>query len=439
MTDSVKMKSSIKHRPGIRIRSAANTVISALSGILAATLIVYGGYALYDNFYIQNQAFASSRAMLEYKPVILEDEEVPLAGSSLLTSINKDYRAWVTLDDTNIDYPVVQGPNDLYYASHDIYKETSLTGSIYLAADSSADLSDNYNIIYGHHMDNEAMFGGLDRYKDADYFKTHRSGSLIGGEKIYDLNVFAVISTDAYENIVYSTGNRDLSTIKEYVKMHSIQLDAETMDAAEKILVFSTCASAQTNGRLVILAAMTSDEEQGTTAAAVQEDPAENTPAGTDEIALNQTEETVIEEPQVPLARFTEVFRPSGSSFTGGSWALADLVSAVLTVYLLIPVLHLRDKYSRTRLMKNYRGEGSTLKKYNRRFMACISLEAMLAVAAVILFLLTEDMRNPMTLIDQWTLPHLVILAATAAADKHLLRGSRKDLARQADLLRAQA
>ncbi|MBQ1285981.1 MAG: class B sortase, partial [Lachnospiraceae bacterium] len=189
-----------------------------LAGLLAAALIIYSGYVLYDTFYIQKNA-GNSWELVELKAQVMEDIDdgtSPTAGS--LAEINKDFRAWLTIYDTNIDYPVMQGKNDLYYSSHDIYQKSSLTGSIYLAAQSSSDFSDNYNIVYGHHMDHKILFGGLDSFKDQDYFSSHKSGMLIAGNVIYDLEMFAVITTDAYEEAVYTVGNRDLTSLIAFIK-----------------------------------------------------------------------------------------------------------------------------------------------------------------------------------------------------------------------------
>ena len=103
--------------------------VTLMSGLLAAVLILYSGYVLYDTFSIEQSAASSAWDLLRYKPEIIEDADVPLSTSSL-AEINQDYRAWLTVYDSSIDYPVMQGGDDLYYASHDIYKRSSLTGAI---------------------------------------------------------------------------------------------------------------------------------------------------------------------------------------------------------------------------------------------------------------------------------------------------------------------
>ena len=175
--------------------------VTLMSGLLAAILIIYSGYVLYDTFSTEQKATSSAWDLLQFKPEIFEDGKVPLSAGDL-AAINKDYRFWLTVFDTAIDYPVVQGENDLYYASHDIYHQPSLTGAIYLAAGNSPDFSDSYNVIYGHHMDSGAMFGGLDKMKG------NETGVIIAKDAIYDVEFFAVVNTDAYESKIYGVGNR---------------------------------------------------------------------------------------------------------------------------------------------------------------------------------------------------------------------------------------
>ena len=138
-----------------------NAMVSLLSGLLASVLILYSGYVLYDSFSTEYKAYSSSWDLLKYKPEVKDAE--PSQGADMLAKINEDYRAWLTVYDTSIDYPVLQGTNDYYYAYHDIYRNNSLTGAIYMAAGNARDFSDTYNVIYGHHMDNGAMFGALDK------------------------------------------------------------------------------------------------------------------------------------------------------------------------------------------------------------------------------------------------------------------------------------
>ena len=244
--------------------TAGNSMVSLAAGLLAGVLVLYSGYVIYDTFDTQYKAYSSAWDLLKYKPELIDNSEVPMTGS-MLESINEDYRAWLTVYDSNIDYPVMQGPNDLYYASHDIYKNSSLTGAIYLAASNTGDLSDSYNLVYGHHMSNKAMFGALDEYRTQAYFDSHRKGIIVGSSGAYDIEFFAVVNTDAYENRIYTVGNR-AKEVLDFLRSGGtggvglgtsvLFFDEEVAKKADKIVALSTCADANTNGRLVVFGRM---------------------------------------------------------------------------------------------------------------------------------------------------------------------------------------
>ena len=416
-----------------------------LAGLLAAALIIYSGYVLYDTFYIQKNA-GNSWELVELKAQVMEDIDdgtSPTAGS--LAEINKDFRAWLTIYDTNIDYPVMQGENDLYYSSHDIYQKSSLTGSIYLAAQSSSDFSDNYNIVYGHHMDHKILFGGLDSFKDQDYFSSHKSGMLIAGNVIYDLEMFAVITTDAYEEAVYTVGNRDLTSLIAFIKDHAVQFDEEAANAS-KIIAFSTCESTETNGRLVVFAKMVqrgSEEEKPQGNPVITENGNTPDPTGTPEdgttLGGGKTDVTVIEDAASPLANMVNKFQPTGGSYGNRAWALINLVCVILTLYLLFPLARIKGKINRVKTMRKINeleedknsteasDAGKWIKRFRTRLVTGFALESIIAIGAVIIFLLTENMHLPMVLIDKWTPFMLLILLMSWITDLFLVRNRTKE------------
>ena len=254
-----------KTRDGVlTVLKMGGGLVSFLSGLLALVLILYSGYVLYDSLAIEVSAFSSNSDVLKYKPSMLA-EPAGEQGPSL-EQVNKDYRAWITVKDTLLDYPIVQSTNDLYYASHDVYKNGSQTGAIYLAARNKPNFTDSYNILYGHHMANGAMFGALDKYVNENYFNGHKTAVLkTKSGDVYDITFFAIITTDAYESRVYRVGNRASDVISFLsgdrsgdvgVGTNVLVYDAETARTAYKIIALSTCANAASNGRLVLFGRM---------------------------------------------------------------------------------------------------------------------------------------------------------------------------------------
>ena len=283
-----------------RVAQHGNTLLSVLFGLLAAVLILYSGYILYDTVYTENNA-STPIDLLKYRPEIIDNGASPDTGSDVLAEINKDYRAWLTMYNTAIDYPVVQGADDLYYATHDIYKNASLTGSIYFAAGNAPDVTDSYNVIYGHHMDNGAMFGGLDLFVGQDYFNANREGLLVTTKGVFDLRTFAFIDTDAYENKIYDVGDR-MTDVLSFLREMKAQsdgktvvhfLDESTLQGAEQIVALSTCRDAATNGRLVLFATMTRRNLMTITASSIDA-VYDGQPHKPDDIKVNYEDDTTV-------------------------------------------------------------------------------------------------------------------------------------------------
>ena len=193
-------------------------VLFAASLLLGLVLVVFGGYSIYEQLYTQNRAFATSG--------INTKEVYTIEAQEKLALVSKDYRATLTIDNTQINYPVMQGNDDLYYANHTSEGEMSLTGAIYMAAGNKSDLSDDYIVIYGHHMDRSglkkeaAMFGDLDKFLDKDFFDSNPGGKFATPNGTYNLELWAVVITDAYENEVYAAGTQTLDKVVEYVNKY---------------------------------------------------------------------------------------------------------------------------------------------------------------------------------------------------------------------------
>ncbi len=256
-----------KKDPVIRALNIGSGFVSFCSTLLAIVLILYSGYVLYDNLAIEVSAFSSNSDVLKYKPSAMAQPDSPS-----LSEINPDYRAWITVHAKTgqpaspIDYPIVQGKDDLYYASRDVYGKMSLTGAIYLAAGNKPDFSHSYNLLYGHHMDNGAMFGSLDKFRDKDYFEGHKTATVTGKDgTIYDVTFFALATTDAYEDQIYTVGDR-MKEVRSFLtgdRDHDTGLgttvlhyDRSAAAGMTKMIALSTCVGTDTNGRLVLFGKM---------------------------------------------------------------------------------------------------------------------------------------------------------------------------------------
>ena len=214
--------------------------------ILCVLLLLIGAYTCYDDYMLFYHA--QDKSLLKYKPGLNQTTD----GEGTTPFVD-GYVAWLTIDDTSIDYPVMQGVDNSTFLNMDPYGDYSLSGSIFLDSRNASDFSDNYNLLYGHHMENKYMFGALDDFLKKSFFDSHRSGELIvvsGKETTYKLNIIGVMDTTS-KAAAFEPGEKDITY--DYVKENS-QIYCEPTDPNNRILAMSTCQSAETTGRLIVFA-----------------------------------------------------------------------------------------------------------------------------------------------------------------------------------------
>ena len=163
-----------------------------------------------------------------------------------LREINPDTAAWLTIDGTHIDHPVVRSRDNFDYLDRGFDGRFYAGGTLFLDMDNS-DLSDAYCIIHGHHMAGGAMFGDLERFLDEDFFERNGSGVILTPEYDYDIEVFAAGVFDAYDRKVYRAGK---TFMYEYVEesVHNLREGSPY----DHVLALSTCTDDMTDNRTVV-------------------------------------------------------------------------------------------------------------------------------------------------------------------------------------------
>ena len=171
---------------------------------------------------------------------------------------SEDAVAWLTVDDTRIDYPVMQGKTNAEYLNKDPYGEFSLSGSIFLDNRNDKTFSDPYSLLYGHHMEYGAMFGALDEYKDKSYFEAHRTGLLTvtNGDE-YNIRFFAACKAQATEKVIFDPPKSNNQALLDYLNEHAFIYDPSEVSAGLKLIALSTCQSAESHERMIVFGVLT--------------------------------------------------------------------------------------------------------------------------------------------------------------------------------------
>lgn len=144
----------------------ANSLLSAVIVLFLVVAGAYSAYALWDNMQVYASVDDIQSQLLKYKPTPGEDNGPTFEE---LRAINPDVCAWITLDGTKIDYPVLQGEDNLTYINKDVYGNFALAGSIFLDSNCDRSFQEKYSLLYGHHMAEHKMFGDLDLYESRNF------------------------------------------------------------------------------------------------------------------------------------------------------------------------------------------------------------------------------------------------------------------------------
>ncbi len=144
-----------------------------LIDIILLMLIVIFIYSSYNVFmWIKSDFKLKNLEKGLYKDVVTITNNEKKANISVdfekLKEINPDIIGWIKIDDTNINYPILQGKTDEYYLKRDIYGSYNLSGSIFVYSNVDKYFNEENTVIYGHNMKNQRMFAHLEKVYNGD-------------------------------------------------------------------------------------------------------------------------------------------------------------------------------------------------------------------------------------------------------------------------------
>lgn len=176
---------------------------------------------------------------------------------------NKKLIGWLKIDDTNIDYPVMQTDDNEYYLDHNYNQEYDKNGSIFLDYNCSVYPRSTNMIVYGHHMKSGNMFGNLQKYAKESYYKKH---SMITFDTIYEkaqYEVMYVFRSQVYNDndivfkyyqFIEANSQTEFDSYMQEMSKLSLYDTGVTAQYGDSLLTLSTCDSSQTDGRFVVVA-----------------------------------------------------------------------------------------------------------------------------------------------------------------------------------------
>lgn len=172
---------------------------------------------------------------------------------------NNDTVGWVKIEDTNIDYPVMQTKdNPNYYLRKNFYKEYSISGTPYISEQCDITNSENL-IIYGHNIKGNKMFADLEKYKQKEFYNDHKIIKFYTLNEFAEYEIIAVFKTNVDTGFKYYKfcDLKDKNTFEMFINKCfelSIYKISANVNYGDKFITLSTCEYSQNNGRLVVVA-----------------------------------------------------------------------------------------------------------------------------------------------------------------------------------------
>jgi len=241
------------HSVGRKTIRLANELVNTGVLVVILLLLVFGCYAIWDSGQVHDAADKSHYAI--YKPT----EENEGKTFQELQAINPEVFAWLSVYGTNIDYPVTQGRDNMKYVNTNAEGKYSLSGSIFLDYNNSKDFSDFNSILYGHHMQKKTMFGEIGSFSNRYFFDSHRYGNVYYNEKDHGLEFFAFIHTSAYDDTVFTPDVREKQPYLDTLLANAVYARDIGVTTEDHILLLTTCSSASTNGRDILVGRITDE------------------------------------------------------------------------------------------------------------------------------------------------------------------------------------
>ena len=155
--------------------------------------------------------------------------------SPKIINLNEDIIGWLIVDNTSINYPIVQGKNNEFYLNHDLDKNYNSAGWIFM--DSENSLDDQNIIIYGHHRRDGSMFGSIDNLLNKN--EGGKIKLLINNKEI-NYNIFSIYKTEKEYNYREKNYNNFNKKIEEFKKRSLIKYNVD-IKSKNQIITLSTC------------------------------------------------------------------------------------------------------------------------------------------------------------------------------------------------------
>ena len=235
-------------------KNAKKLFLSSVIYTLLSFLIVYSGTKIYKWQKENNHNNTVKEKLAE--SVITEDGQKKYTiDFKSLKKQNADTFAWIKVNNTNIEYPIVKSKDNEFYLDHSFDKSSNMAGWIFADFRNKFDGTDKNIVVYGHNRKDRSMFGSLRNVLNSGWYNDEKNHDIIfitqNQNCIYKVFSVYQIEKESYYIKTEFSSNSEFEKFLKTIKSRSIKNFETNVSKKDSILTLSTCAG-NDNDRIVL-------------------------------------------------------------------------------------------------------------------------------------------------------------------------------------------
>ena len=215
--------------------------------IILIFILVYSGIKIFKWYKDKTKGNEIAKQIKDTVMIENEDKEEYTIDFSKLKEQNNDAVAWIKVNNTNIEYPVVKAKNNDFYLNHSFDKSRNLAGWIFADYRNKFDGTDKNIVIYGHNMKDDSMFGSLKWVINEGWYNNEDNKYITliteNETQVYEVfSVYQIEKEDYYIQTNFDT-EKEFNTFVKTIKKRSKKDFNVDVNENDNILTLSTCAN----------------------------------------------------------------------------------------------------------------------------------------------------------------------------------------------------
>lgn len=231
-------------------KSKKNTILFWIVCLLLVGILIFSGIKIYK-WYKENNNNNKIIEKVSEAVIIKEDEPEEnnkyVIDFEALKKQNSETVAWLKVNNTKIEYPVVKTKNNDYYLTHSFDKSENSAGWIFADYKNKFDGKDKNIVVYGHNRRDGSMFGSLKNILSSKWYNNEENQNVIfniNGQN-YTYRVFSVYQIEKEDYYIKTnfSSNNEYEKFLNTIKKRSVKDFKEDVSKDDTILTLSTCAN----------------------------------------------------------------------------------------------------------------------------------------------------------------------------------------------------